>query len=386
MPVIVDGLRRSGLARRIAGLFVDIDRWRIERMQRKNPYRDKGTRSEGESPYPVRVGILKGVAGRHWLYQAACEELQVAYSVVDIVGPDWQTKLKASGCDAFVATPCVLSTQLKHMLDERLRIMTEELGLQVYPDTKGLWLHESKRRMHYWLEAQELPHPDTFVFHELDGALQFARDAELPLVMKTDLGSGSRGVRMFRKRSALMRAIRRAFTRGTADYARLRYDREAGFVILQTYVPDIVEWRVIRIGESFFAHQKLRRGDFHSGTGLVGWYTPPHELLDFVRGVTDRGPFTCMAVDTFETGDGRYLVNELQTSFGSYSPYQMLCDGQPGRFLHRSGTWEFEPGIFCQHGSSTLKIVDLMARLGYKIPMTDLDIQAYLKDEEKTCG
>ena len=116
----------------------------------------------------------------------------------------------------------------------------------------------------------------------------------------------------------------------------------------------------------YFGHQKLRKGQFHSGSGKAILCDPPKRLLDFTRGIMDKGGFTSMNLDIFETTDGRYLVNELQSLFGSYSPIQMRVDDKSARYRYESlaGKWILEEGIFCQNGSCNLRVKALLKVLG----------------------
>ena len=118
-------------------------------------------------------------------------------------------------------------------------------------------------------------------------------------------------------------------------------------MLLQEHIPNAKEWRTIRIGGTYLSHQKGQIGDFHSGTNIVIFAEPPRKLLDFVRTVTDCGGFASIDVDIFETSDGRYLVNELQTLFGP-DPIQMKVDGKPGRYIYDKDNdrWVFEEGVF----------------------------------------
>ena len=58
------------------------------------------------------------------------------------------------------------------------------------------------------------------------------------------------------------------------------------FVILQQFIKHDYEWRVVRIGNSFFAHKKLLHGDKASGSLLKGYENPPITLFDFVKKIT----------------------------------------------------------------------------------------------------
>lgn len=70
-----------------------------------------------------------------------------------------------------------------------------------------------------------------------------------------------------------------------------------------------------------------------------------------------------MDVDIFETKDGRFVINELQASFGSYLDYQMCIDGVPGRYRDLNGEFVFEEGEFNVLGSTKLKIEDLIQEI-----------------------
>ena len=117
--------------------------------------------------------------------------------------------------------------------------------------------------------------------------------------------------------------------------------------MLQEYLPNAKEWRMMRIGNSYYGYRKEKVGDFHSGSGAWSWLDPPRKLLKLLHDVTEAGGFTSMDVDIFETEDGRYLVNELQTVFGALTPKDMLhVDGVNGRYLYNKekDEWIFDPG------------------------------------------
>ena len=78
-----------------------------------------------------------------------------------------------------------------------------------------------------------------------------------------------------------------------------------------------------------------------------------------------------MAVDTFETMDGRYLVNELQALFGSRNPHQMHINGKPGRFVYQidSDSWHFEEGDFCKNVSCNERVKTLFKLIDKPLPV-----------------
>ena len=123
------------------------------------------------------------------------------------------------------------------------------------------------------------------------------------------------------------------------------------------------EWRILKIGNSYFGHQKLFKGEFASGSGRVGWVAPPVELLKMVRELCVKGGFPCMDADIFETKDGKYYINELQAVFGSYLDYQMSINGVHGRYVDTNGEFVFQEGDFNVFGSQKLKIEHFVSLL-----------------------
>ena len=71
-----------------------------------------------------------------------------------------------------------------------------------------------------------------------------------------------------------------------------------------------------------------------------------------------------MNADIFETVDGRYLVNELQSLFGQSTPHLMLKDGEPGRYVYQDGEFRFESGVYNQHQSYQLRVAHFCELLG----------------------
>ncbi|GAJ06476.1 unnamed protein product, partial [marine sediment metagenome] len=161
---------RSFILRHVSLLDSRTEWWRS-----KDPYLNDPPYSTYESKYPIKLGVIKEFWHRHWPYIAACRDLEVAYEVIDISGPDWIEVIEKSECDAFLVWPSVQLSFWKQMYDERLKIIVESLGKVMYPTYNELWLYESKRRMYYWLKANGIPHPKTYIFYSMTDALDFAQ-------------------------------------------------------------------------------------------------------------------------------------------------------------------------------------------------------------------
>jgi len=345
----------------------DIMEIRTAKYVSKDPYADDHAESSYASEYPYVLGILKEFWHFHWHYIAACRELGVAYKLLDISGPDWQDVVENSGCDAFLVHPSVQLSIWKQMYDERLRIMVKDMGKIIFPSYDELWIWESKRRMHYWLKANKIPHPKTWVFYDQKEAFDFVEKAKLPIVYKSNMGAGASGVIIFRDKYSLKKHLIKCFKHGVTTWQRGPNDKEWGSIFLQEYISNVREWRIVRIGDSYFGFEKLPIGDFHSGSLRRKFNLPPSNLLYFIKNITDKGRFYSMAVDVFLTKNGQYLVNELQTIFGIENSHEMcVVDGKPGRMLYDTGTasWKFEAGNFCQNYLCNLRVTCLLESLG----------------------
>jgi hypothetical protein len=326
--------------------------------------------SKYDAKYPYVLGIIKEFWGMHSRYIAACRDIGVAYCVLDISGPNWHEVISKSDCHAYLVYPSIQFSTWKQMYDERLRFLEKSMRKIIFPSYDELWLWDSKRRVCYWLQVNDIPHPKTWIFYDHDEAIKFVKQTRLPIVFKSNRGAGSSGVVIFRDKKSLIKHVDRCFKKGYTNYQLGPNDGEWGFVLLQEYVPDAREWRVIRIGHSYFAYEKLRVGDFHSGSHNWSYSRPPELLLHFAKEITDRGRFSSMDLDIFVTSDGRYLVSELQTLFGMGHPYEMcVVDDKPGRMIlnHKEKQWRFEPGSFCQNHLCNLRVMALLSIIEEKI-------------------
>ncbi len=344
---------------------VNLTEWEIGRHRKWDPF----SREPPEYDVPTsrfRLGILREFMHYHKWYVAACRELGVSYRLIDLSTNDWIARIRDSSCDAFLAWPSAHLRAWRDLFDNRLRLMECELGLTVYPSYRETWMYENKLRTQEWLAVKGMPRPQTWIFYERVPALDFATRTELPVVVKTSLGASHRGVWIVRSRSELQRLVKRALNHGLLARGNHYSEAESGFVLVQEYLPEVREWRLVRIGDSYFGHPKGRVGEFHSGSGVVEWTPPETRHLDFLKRVTDLGAFTSMDVDAFETKEGQLLVNELQTVFGAgFAVDQARINGKAGRFVQagKPPKWEFEEGDFARNACANARVSYLMSRL-----------------------
>ena len=333
----------------------------------------------------MKIGIFTTPMGARVVEEAkqSCHELGVEYEVVDIFSANWIDNVKqASDCDGFFCPSNCVSQEMKTIQDERLFFVSHVMNRPIYPDFTGLYIHESKRNMAAWLDLYGYPHATTRVFTNRVEALKFIDSCRYPFVTKSNVGAGASKVVIVKNKAQARRLVKMCLSDSRLKFLfpglsyRMRFhhawiprvkdvrNRQKDYFIAQDYVKDVMyEWRILKVGDSYFGHQKLLKGQFASGSGLVGWVAPPRELLDMVRDLCEKGGFRCMDVDVFETKGGKYSINELQAFFGSYLDYQMCIDGHHGRYVWNGNDYVFEEGDFNVLGSTKLKIEDFIGQL-----------------------
>ena len=338
----------------------------------------------------IKAIILRNeLEGDQNFWVKACEDYRnsIDYRVVDLTEPDWLEEIQKERCDILLAKPGGITSRFKQLYDERIFILAYILGYRIFPSPIEIFLYENKRFLSYWLKANNIPHPETKVFYRKAEAFKYLEECKYPFVAKTNIGASGSGVIFINNRKEGEQYIERAFSgkgvprrvgpnleKGRIIKRGLHYlfnpyeigikfdiynsiakDPQKGYVIFQQYIPHEFEWRVVRIGESFFAHKKLKKGNKASGSLLKLYDNPPLELLDFVKNITDRHGFYSQAIDIFEYED-KYLINEMQCIFGQSDPYQMLMNGEPGRYRNFKNKWIFEEGDYAKNSCFNLRI------------------------------
>jgi hypothetical protein len=331
----------------------------------------------------------------HSLWIKACEEnkLNVDYRIVNLTKHNWLDEIQKQPFDVLLAKPGGLNAYLKQLYDERIYILSKVLNYEVFPSSEEIFLYENKRFLSYWLKAKNIPHPETFVFYDFNEAVEFTKSSLYPIIAKTNIGASGSGVILLHSKKEAYDYIRNTFSNKGAQsrkgpnlatgrligrglhyvthpgeiprklktYQALRSQIQTKFVVFQKYIGHDFEWRVVRIGDSFFAHKKLKTGEKASGSLKKLYDNPPLSLLDFVKTITDRPKFYSLAIDIFESEQG-YLVNEMQCIFGQSDPYQMLVNGKPGRYFKKDEKWLFEEGDFARNACFNLRIEHLILK------------------------
>lgn len=335
------------------------------------------------------VILTNEIAGSEQKWKIACEKLNLDFIVVDVSRANWLEQIENYKPDILLTRPAGLTSPFKILYDERLEILVNELNYFCFPSLKEVLIYENKKYFSYWLKANKIPHPETSVFYFEKEALDWVNSnkIKLPIVAKTNIGASGSGVVILDTKEELINYIQSTFSGKGATkrvgpnlkkgrvlqrgirllskpkalfkkidvYKARALDVQKDFALFQKHIPHSFEWRVVRMGNSFFAHKKLMLGNMTSGSLLKDYGNPPLELLDFVKAITDKHQLFSQAVDVFETQEG-YLVNEMQCIFGQSDAYQMKVDDCVGRYLYENESWKFEAGDFNTNESYDLRL------------------------------
>lgn len=330
-----------------------------------------------------------------WVH--ACENIQdsIDYKIVDLTLTDWFEKVLKENFDIYLTSPPCRTSHFKQLYDERLYIISKILKKNIYPTFEESIIYENKRMLSYWLEANNIQHPKTFIFYTKKEAKSYIDNVIYPFVGKINIGAAGSGVKIIHTRKEAVKYIDKAFSKKglkrrfgpnrvtgspskwfkkavkspeyafskVKEYFEIHGDAQRGFVIFQEFIPHEFEWRVVKIGESYFAHKKAKIKDMASGTKEKIYDNPPLNLLNFAKEICEKYNFNSMALDIFVNERGEYLVNELQTVFGQSDTYQMLVNGKPGRYIYKDQQWIFEEGDFNSNKSYDLRlkyVIDLL--------------------------
>lgn len=325
----------------------------------------------------------------HKKWITACEKYnkRINYKVFDLTANNWLREINAYCPDILLLKPSGKTSIYRNLYQERLDLLVSTLNYRSFPSLDEVKIYENKRYFSYWLEANNLPHPKTYVYYHQDEALEAVKMIKLPLVGKMNIGASGNGVKILRKKNDLIKYIKRAFSVGLVsstgpklkqgkliqrawqkftnpkelidklkEYRSIRMDSQKGFIILQDYVKHNYEWRAVRIGNSYFAHKKIVSDEKASGSLLKEYIDPPIKLLNFVRSVTEKFKFRSVAIDLFEPVQGEFLINEIQCIFGQSDSHQMLVNGSPCRYLFKNKKWVLEKGDFNSNESYDLRL------------------------------
>lgn len=339
----------------------------------------------------MRVAILRDNKPESSLkWEIACRKYNVPFVTINMLRNNWLDLIMDFNPDFCVTRPPGDIFQNKTVFDGKIFFLQHYTNYPVYPGFLETYIYENKSTLSWFLVANDIPHPLTFVSSDREEANSLLEQFTFPLVAKTVIGAAGSGVRILKTKKDAEGYIAKIFTQGVrrrfgpnrkvgtpakwlkkavqspdyffkrlVHYRERNADIQRGVLIFQEYIEHEYEWRCVRIGDSYFAYKKLKIGNMASGSKQFEYGAPPIELLDFTKGLCERFNFFYMAVDLFYN-DGQILVNELQTIFGHKNPYICKVNEEPGRYIFNNNEWVFQPGDFNSNESYNLRLKEVL--------------------------
>jgi 5-(carboxyamino)imidazole ribonucleotide synthase len=242
----------------------------------------------------------------------------------------------AAAVTAFAAGSDVLTFDHEHVPTDLLRALEAD-GVAVRPGPGALVHAQDKAVMRTRLAALGLPQPRWRVVTDADALSAFAAEVGLPLVLKTPRGGyDGKGVLVVRDLADAQPWLARAAGTGLLAEEFVPYRRELAALVARSPSGQAAAWPVVETVQV----DGVCREVVAPAPGLA------EELALAATGVALRvagelGVVGVLAVEMFETDDGRVLVNELAM--------------RP----HNSGHWTIDGAVTSQFEQHLRAVLDL---------------------------
>ncbi len=329
----------------------------------------------------MRLGILKSYKEIDFLvesYAKACEECGVESVVLDLFADDWIEKISSAKVDGILVREKANIAEYKEMYNERLWVINQYLKIPIYPSWHELFLYENKRMYSYFFETHGVSTPSTHVFYSKDYAIEFCKKAQYPLVFKTNGGAGGSGVTIVRSYNKAKRMINSIFGRINPRMALghchwVKYGRvvpvpklgmsQRHYVIVQEYIDVEIEWRIIKLGDTYAGYKRPMENGLGS-CELLEYGFPPKPLLHLIKEIAEENHFDSLSLDVLSGKDGKFYVTEMQSLFGCWTPHQCEVNGIGGKIEFRENDFVFVEGEdFFKWNGNLIRVRDFIQKL-----------------------
>jgi 5-(carboxyamino)imidazole ribonucleotide synthase len=237
---------------------------------------------------------------------------------------------------AFAVGSDVLTFDHEHVPTDLLRALEAD-GVAVRPGSQALVHAQDKGVMRARLSALGLPVPRWRLVPDADGLRAFAAEVGLPLVLKTPRGGyDGKGVLVVRDLADAGESLERAAGSGLLAEELVPFRRELAALVARSPSGQAAAWPVVETVQV----DGICREVVAPAPGL-----PPEVAVAAtdvaLRIAGELGVVGVLAVELFETDDGRVLVNELAM--------------RP----HNSGHWTIDGAVTSQFEQHLRAVLDL---------------------------
>lgn len=236
-------------------------------------YSAKQDQSDSFSKHWEEVIVERGHAVRH----------------VDVKNSDILQQIK--GCNGFMWRWTHLE-EIRQIASRLLPIVQNHLGIPVFPNQNTCWHYDDRIAQAYLFQALEIASPETNVFFDQDLALNWAKTARYPQVLKLFSGAGSANVAKIENYRRAEEYIHLLFNAGCVNLVdrrqelikrgsswlktlagiaylrRLPPSVHKGYILFQEFLPDnSFDTQVTVIGDRAFAFRRLNAAEDSQASG-----------------------------------------------------------------------------------------------------------------------
>jgi glutathione synthase/RimK-type ligase-like ATP-grasp enzyme len=304
---------------------------------------------------------------------------------VNVYGADILDQV--SGCQGFMWRHAHRSNmrQIAHRI---LPVFEKEMGIAVYPDQNTCWHYDDKISQSYLLEAAGIPIPKTWVWYDADLALEWARSAEYPLVIKLWSGASSSNVGLVSSFDEARAWIKKLFGWGlynlndaysvnwpigrrriqaalkllingdipTRNLPPKSWDLHKNYVLFQEFLSgNTYDYRIVIIGNRAFAFRRFNRpDDFRASGGGDVDINPENIDMESVRlsfRLAKRLKTQSIAIDCLRRGE-EWVVGEISYTYPHFTVHscpghwELTGDSEPNDLQWKAGQmWPEEAQI-----------------------------------------
>ncbi|GIJ93920.1 ATP-grasp domain-containing protein [Capnocytophaga stomatis] len=362
---LIDQIKRTGLYHKFrqTGLAknfylkrgVILDEERIEKRLSKAP----AILLKTPLTKRIKVGVVKdgniNIEGythhtSSWIfYERFLKNNQIDYQFYDIYRHDWLEV--ATGLDIIMwhthSSPADM-----YIAESKIYILEKILKKTCFPSFHEVWQYEDKNRAAYLYKALNLPLIKTFVSNSKKDALSVVERSRFPIIYKTYIGSGSKGVTKVNSLSQAKKIINKIFSHKGLKTV-YPYFRQKDTVLFQAFIPNAeYDLRIMMIGNKAFGYYRYpKKNDFKaSGAGIYEKKEIPKEALKVAINIKEKLNSRLMGVDLlFCNRSKQYKIIETSLFNQIDTPEQLVIDGVPGYYDLNTENYEFREGRFWIH-------------------------------------
>ncbi len=269
----------------------------------------------------MRIAIVKdsGCNAPFWfkIWEALCWKSKIECRIFNSESEDFLLSIIAYNPDKILWRSAHHVTAIKRKDEWQRQTLESQTNLRIVPNWNTHYFYDHKVLQTYLFQIHEIPHPKTHIFFRRDEAYRFLQNANYPIVVKTDAGAGSAGVRFPNNFEEAVKQLEENFTIGLKYYGERR---EKNLFYTQEYIPTSGIFRIVMIGRDvgYSFYQSNKPGTkIASSQGFDSYPETPIELLNLCSGINSGMAWDYMMYDCiWDEKVNQWLILELTDTCG----------------------------------------------------------------------